>query len=82
MVSRSYWPAVTWKPHSESPTISAKAHVSGHIPAKSTSPTVNRSLRSSRDIGEKFGRLDVLVNNAGTEPSNSLEDTTVADWGI
>jgi NAD(P)-dependent dehydrogenase (short-subunit alcohol dehydrogenase family) len=36
-----------------------------------------------RDIGEKFGRLDVLVNNAGTEPSNSLEDTTtIADWGI
>jgi len=35
-----------------------------------------------RDIGEKFGRLDVLVNNAGTEPSNSLEDTTIADWDL
>ena len=34
----------------------------------------------ARDIGERFGRLDVLVNNAGTEPSNSLEHTTVADW--
>ena len=34
------------------------------------------------DIGERFGRLDVLVNNAGTEPSNSLEDTTIADWDL
>ncbi len=34
----------------------------------------------ARDIGERFGRLDVLVNNAGTEPSNTLEHTTVADW--
>jgi 3-oxoacyl-[acyl-carrier protein] reductase len=36
----------------------------------------------ARDIGERYGRLDVLVNNAGTEPSNSLEDTTVADWDL
>jgi 3-oxoacyl-[acyl-carrier protein] reductase len=38
--------------------------------------------RLAHDIGERFGRLDVLVNNAGTEPSNSLEDTTVADWDL
>jgi len=36
--------------------------------------------RLAREIGERYGRLDVLVNNGGTEPSNSLEDTTVADW--
>ena len=38
--------------------------------------------RLAREIGERYGRLDVLVNNAGTEPSNSLEDTTVADWDL
>jgi 3-oxoacyl-[acyl-carrier protein] reductase len=36
----------------------------------------------AHEIGEKFGRLDVLVNNAGAEPSNALEDITVADWDL
>jgi NAD(P)-dependent dehydrogenase (short-subunit alcohol dehydrogenase family) len=29
---------------------------------------------------ERFGRLDVLVNNAGTDITVSIEELTVADW--
>jgi NAD(P)-dependent dehydrogenase (short-subunit alcohol dehydrogenase family) len=39
-------------------------------------------VRFAVDVGERFGRLDVLANSAGADPSNSLEDTTVADWDL
>jgi 3-oxoacyl-[acyl-carrier protein] reductase len=31
-------------------------------------------------VTEKFGRLDVLINNAGITLSSSLEETTTDDW--
>ncbi len=31
-------------------------------------------------VGEKFGRLDMLVNNAGITHSSRLEDTRTEDW--
>lgn len=33
-----------------------------------------------RSIVEEAGRLDVLVNNAGTRESNSIEETTLDQW--
>ncbi|MEU1116244.1 MULTISPECIES: glucose 1-dehydrogenase [unclassified Streptomyces] len=34
----------------------------------------------ARRAVERFGRLDVLVNNAGMEFAKRVEDTTVAEW--
>ena len=31
-------------------------------------------------VTEKFGRLDILINNAGITLSSSLEETTTDDW--
>ena len=36
--------------------------------------------RALRVCLERFGRLDVLVNNAGTSAARSLEELTDADW--
>jgi len=33
-----------------------------------------------KEIGKKFGRLDVLVNNAGVTHSARLEETLTEDW--
>jgi NAD(P)-dependent dehydrogenase (short-subunit alcohol dehydrogenase family) len=33
-----------------------------------------------RRTAERFGRLDVLVNNAGTDKTVSVEELTFADW--
>lgn len=33
-----------------------------------------------RQVVNKFGRLDVLVNNAGTDVTLSIEELAVADW--
>lgn len=33
-----------------------------------------------RQVVERFGRLDVLVNNAGVEFAKRVEDTTVEEW--
>ena len=34
------------------------------------------------DVLETYGRLDVLVNNAGVLYNKSFEDTTIADWDL
>ena len=35
-----------------------------------------------QDVGDRFGRLDVLVNNAGAEPSMTLQGATVDAWDL
>ncbi|MHA1569598.1 MAG: SDR family oxidoreductase [Alphaproteobacteria bacterium] len=32
------------------------------------------------NVRDRYGRLDVLVNNAGIFPSGNIEDTTLEDW--
>jgi 3(or 17)beta-hydroxysteroid dehydrogenase len=34
----------------------------------------------AEEIGERYGRLDVLVNNAGVDFSRSIEETSFDDW--
>lgn len=36
--------------------------------------------RALKQIVEKYGRLDVLVNNAGTDKTLSIEELEIADW--
>jgi len=40
----------------------------------------NSIRKLMQTVTEKFGRLDVLINNAGITLSNSLEETTTDDW--
>lgn len=40
-----------------------------------------RSIKHlARVVGEKFGRLDILINNAGVTHSAELAETRTADW--
>jgi len=48
------------------------------IPTDLTSEASIKNL--IRVTGEKLGRLDILVNNAGVTHSQSLEQTSTADW--
>ena len=51
------------------------------LPVPATSATPSRSARSSTSVGEAFGRLDLLFNNAGTgAPAVPLEDLTYEQW--
>ena len=45
-----------------------------------TSPTRRRPSGSSREATERFGPLDVLVNNAGTAKWRDLDDVPDEDW--
>ena len=36
--------------------------------------------RMAASAGERFGRIDILVNNAAGRPERRLEDLTLADW--
>lgn len=36
--------------------------------------------KAIRDIVEEYGRLDVLINNAGTDKTLSIEELPIADW--
>jgi NAD(P)-dependent dehydrogenase (short-subunit alcohol dehydrogenase family) len=40
----------------------------------------NQAERAIQEIVEKFGRLDVLVNNAGTDVTLSIAELSVDDW--
>src|SRR5947209_169573 len=40
----------------------------------------NEADRAVRQILDRYGRLDVLVNNAGTDVTLSVEELTFADW--
>lgn len=43
--------------------------------------TSEESARSAiAEIDRRFGRIDVLVNNAGIYPAQAFEDITLADW--
>lgn len=46
-----------------------------------TQLTEEQSIRNLvRAVGEKFGRLDILINNAGVTHSARLEETATQDW--
>ena len=36
--------------------------------------------KAIRDIVEEYGRLDVLINNAGTDKTVSIEELDISDW--
>ncbi len=40
----------------------------------------NQAERAVQEIIDKFGRLDVLVNNAGTDVTLSIAELSVGDW--
>ncbi|RPI88239.1 MAG: SDR family oxidoreductase [Chloroflexi bacterium] len=42
----------------------------------------NAVERAVQQIVEKYGRLDVLVNNAGTDKTVSIEELSVSDWDM
>lgn len=54
-----------------------------HAPALSIAGDVGREEDAKRAVEAtvaEFGRLDVLVNNAGIEVAGSVKDLTTADW--
>ncbi len=36
--------------------------------------------KAVREINDRYGRIDVLINNAGTDVTLSVEELAVADW--
>lgn len=49
--------------------------------ARALNVTVHDEVRAFiAEIGERFGRLDICVANAGGPPSKSFADTTVEEW--
>ena len=50
-------------------------------PIRPTSPTASRSTRRSSDVVRDFGRLDIVVNNAGiSRVGPHTQDVTDEDW--
>ena len=46
----------------------------------STSPTAPRSRRYAAAVAEHFGRVNVVVNNAGVALAGDLEDLSTTTW--
>jgi len=74
-------------------TAGAQVIVADALPPDSDSTTVAGVTFRQTDVSDEaqvralfdftvaeFGRVDVLVNNAGVAVESSIEDTTVADW--
>ncbi|WP_138413565.1 SDR family NAD(P)-dependent oxidoreductase [Sinomonas gamaensis] len=52
-----------------------------HVEAHTVNLTEQASIRESMaDVGQRYGRLDRLVNNAAFNPKTSLERTATEEW--
>ena len=57
-----------------------RAAAARRSPSRRTSPTATRSSDWSRPAVQTYGRIDVMINNAGLMPQSPLERLKIDEW--
>lgn len=64
----------------EAPRLSAAAETIGATAIETDVSRAEDVARLAASVIERFGRVDILCNNAGVAPKVRIQDATLADW--